>query len=164
MGWRFGSRTTVEETISIDAAYLNRNGYLSGISRGTLYWKWGNEVRSSISIQVSAGLPDGNDFVRLTYTNTDRRDNEENEFDYRIHLVSTHCQYGGRRYWFCCPLVGCGRRVRKLYLPSGGNYFGCRHCYNLTYESCNESHGFIDKFARSYGLTVGQLKKGLRRY
>lgn len=31
--------------------------------------------------------------------------------------------------------MGCGRRVRKLYLGPGGTYFACRHCYNLTYES-----------------------------
>jgi len=46
------------------------------------------------------------------------------------------------RYWFICPLsvngVYCGRRVGTLYLASGGPYFGCRHCYNLTYESRNE--------------------------
>ncbi|MHC4354801.1 MAG: hypothetical protein ACYS0H_19035, partial [Planctomycetota bacterium] len=34
--------------------------------------------------------------------------------------------------------VYCGRRVGTLYLVSGGKYFGCRHCYNLSYESRNE--------------------------
>jgi hypothetical protein len=30
----------------------------------------------------------------------------------------------------------CRRRVQKLYL--GGEYFGCRHCYELSYQSRNE--------------------------
>ena len=50
---------------------------------------------------------------------------------------------GGVRYWFICPLstngVYCGRRTGTLYLASGGNYFGCRQCYGLSYESRNES-------------------------
>jgi hypothetical protein len=31
------------------------------------------------------------------------------------------------------------RRVAKLYLPSGGKYFGSREGYGLTYMSCQES-------------------------
>jgi len=46
------------------------------------------------------------------------------------------------RFWFICPLGTdqgyCGKRVGKLYLPGNGTYFGCRHCYNLTYKSCKE--------------------------
>ncbi len=36
--------------------------------------------------------------------------------------------------------VPCERRVGKLWLPPGAIYFGCRHCYGLTYRSCQESH------------------------
>jgi hypothetical protein len=32
--------------------------------------------------------------------------------------------------------------VGKLYLPPGGRYYGCRHCYDLTYTSCQESHKY----------------------
>jgi hypothetical protein len=42
-----------------------------------------------------------------------------------------------------CPIVrrdgGPPRRVAKLYLPSGGKYFGSREAYGLTYTSCQES-------------------------
>lgn len=47
----------------------------------------------------------------------------------------TPCNYGGHRPWLIC--MNCGRRVAVLYL--GGKYFACRHCYNLTYTSCQES-------------------------
>jgi len=30
----------------------------------------------------------------------------------------------------------------------GGKYFGCKHCYNLTYESSKESHKFDTMFLK----------------
>ena len=63
-----------------------------------------------------------------------RRNGDEWEnLDYPVRLDSTQCNYGGGRYWFRCPAVGCGRRVALLYL--GGRYFACRHCYQLAYAS-----------------------------
>lgn len=44
--------------------------------------------------------------------------------------------------------VVCHRRVRKLFLPPGAKYFGCRACYDLTYES-----------AQSHDARVGKLMK-----
>ncbi len=56
---------------------------------------------------------------------------------YTVALQTTQCHYGGVRYWFSCPIAGCGRRVAKLYW--GRIYFGCRHCYKLSYFSQRES-------------------------
>lgn len=50
--------------------------------------------------------------------------------------------------------VRCGRRVRKLYLPPGGRYFGCRHCYRLTYTSCQESHQY-DRLINTIAAEMG---------
>ena len=49
-------------------------------------------------------------------------------------------QRDGTRWWFLCPFVRngrpCGRRVQKLYLlPPDARQFGCRHRYDLTYDS-----------------------------
>jgi hypothetical protein len=67
---------------------------------------------------------------------------------YDIPLTTTPCRYGGKRYWFICPMSRsgryCGRRVAKIYL--GDSLFACRHCYGLTYASCNASErykGFV---------------------
>ena len=66
--------------------------------------------------------------------------------DYRVRLVTTRPTYGGRRWWFLCPLArndgGPPRRVAKHYLPPGGTYFGSRQAYGLTYTSCQESGKF----------------------
>jgi hypothetical protein len=70
--------------------------------------------------------------------------------EYRVELTRTPCAYGGGRYWFLCPLtkdgVYCGNRVGKLYLPRRGRFFGCRECYDLTYESCQKSHRYDHVF------------------
>jgi len=40
-------------------------------------------------------------------------------------------------------------------LPAGGGrYFGCRHCYNLTYTSCQESHKY-DACLAAVGAPMG---------
>jgi hypothetical protein len=62
--------------------------------------------------------------------------------DYIIPITTTRPRIGGVRYWFRCPVEHdrkpCGRRVKKLYLPPGEQIFGCRHCYDLTYRSCQK--------------------------
>lgn len=72
--------------------------------------------------------------------------------EYPVAMESTRCHFGGRRWWFICPLAvngtPCLRRCRFLYLPPGQTYYGCRECYDLTYESRQrhrESHyeGYI---------------------
>jgi hypothetical protein len=58
-----------------------------------------------------------------------------------VPVVWTACRFGGERPWFVCPGLsngtGCGRRVTKLY--GAGRLFACRHCYDLTYTSQQES-------------------------
>lgn len=95
---------------------------------------------------------------------------EETDYDYEVRPTTTPCNYGGVRYWFICPLskngVYCGRRVAKLYKAPGGNYFGCRHCYDLSYESRNESRlgrfgqlGYILRAERQYEELYKKTKR-----
>ncbi len=51
----------------------------------------------------------------------------------QIQMVSTPGNTGGLVYWFLCP--GCGRRKRKLYLPTGEAVFLCRKCHDLAYRA-----------------------------
>lgn len=43
-------------------------------------------------------------------------------------------------------------RVGKLSLPPGGKYYGCRHCYSLTYESAQTSNHLMERLMRYGGL------------
>ena len=110
-------------------------------------------------------------YAKLNYTITDRDSGEKTDYDYKIGLTTTPCHFGGVRYWFICPLsrngVPCGRRVGTLFLSSGGKYFGCRHCYDLSYESRNECR--LGRFGQiGYALKadrqVEELREKIKRW
>jgi len=96
--------------------------------------------------------------LRCMTLNLDYTINKEKNISYPITITTTPQPKGGSRYWFVCPLRECGRVTAKLYLPNGASYFGCRKCYNLTYESSNESHKF-DAFFRRMGAGRGETLK-----
>lgn len=81
--------------------------------------------------------------LRLKFTVTDRRRDDQREYDYPVPLDYTECNFGGVRPWFRCPGVvngeECNRRVGKLYCPPGQDLFVCRHCYDLGYTSSRTS-------------------------
>ena len=73
---------------------------------------------------------------------------------YPVALDTTRCNYGGKRYWFLCPI--CKKRVAKIYLPPRGKYFACRACNYLTYRSCKEHDARVGAIIKIHTL---QLKK-----
>jgi len=148
--WSWSYRKAVEECMSISIKWLSQHDYFCGYKTGGIEWKNSQgEVTNSIGIQVSIDerYPEKN-YLRIFYTQTNRDTKEKKEYDYRIPIISTSCNYGGVRYWFRCPLSVngkyCGKRVAKIYLPPSGKYFGCRTCHNLTYRSCKEHDKRID--------------------
>ena len=136
----FDAKTTVEQATQLSIFKLKEFGLLRGYCLSTLTW-----TRSLLGQKSSIGiLVDTEDlYAKVNYTITDRNTGKKTDYDYKISLTTTPCNYGGVRYWFICPLnksgVYCGRRTGTLYLASGGHYFGCRHCYDLSYDSRNES-------------------------
>jgi len=149
-GGYYSKKDTVEECLTLSVASLIRLRRLrtGWHLHGSIVWSsnYTKEVLSTIGIEsdtteMRAG------WVRLYYTRT--RTTEQ--MDYRIRLTATRPNFGGVRWWFICPLVVngrvCARRVAKLYLPPSRAYFGCRHCHDLTYTSCQESHKFDSMYA-----------------
>ncbi len=169
-GWYFDKKDTVEDCRSVSIAFLRKHGFLCGYRSGVISWKnWHGEQTDSIGVTVSTG--DGEDCVRFCYTSTDRRTGEKAKYDYKVWLATTPCNLGGARWWFTCPLtkdgVYCGRRVGRLYLPPRGEYFGCRHCYDLSYESRNECrYGRVAHLGRHLALDrrIEQLREQVRRW
>lgn len=139
------SKSEADNVKKISTAFLKKHGYFKGWRSGTITWTnnglWG-ENKSSVGVEVSTS--DGVSHLRITYTQTDRDTDKKKEFDYKVPLTTTPCRYGGERYWFLCPLVKnnvhCGRRVGTLY--KDGDYFGCRHCYDLCYSSQKTNHRY----------------------
>ncbi len=164
MGRRtWSNRATVEECLTLDTSWLNRHEYFCDYKRGTVSWTNGcGETFSSIAIEVSKESYGG--FVRLQYTTGHSASNSKQAMDYRIRLEETRCQYGGVRYWFLCPLTVkgkfCGKRVGKIYLPPGGAYFGCRHCYDLTYRCQKEHDSRIDRLLENPQELLRKLEGG----
>jgi hypothetical protein len=107
---------------------MRRQGYLSiGIS-GTLSWHCDGKQTGSVDYLVAT------DKLILFYR-IRNHDSEWEDVKEEIVFDKTSCNYGGVRTWFKCPQ--CSRRVEVLYVVD--KYFLCRHCYNLTYRSQQET-------------------------
>jgi hypothetical protein len=150
-GWH-DKKATVEESLVLSAGKLARDGVIAQAA-GAGALRWTNTVtgEQTASAGYSREVRGDRVMLRLRYTVT-RRDGEKHDVEEPIWLQTTPSAVGGRRWWFTCPLVvsgrSCGRRVGKLYLPTGSRYFGCRHCHDLTYTSCQESHRYDKLFHR----------------
>jgi hypothetical protein len=159
----------VEECLSIDANRWAREGILKAGVRQVGGWQWTyrDGQTNSISYEVNT-LHMGRPLLRLFYSR--KGEGEPQQENYHLRLTTTRPRFGGLRWWFVCPLVvsgrACGRRVAKLYLPPGGRFFGCRHCHDLTYTSCQESHqndGLYRFMAREMGWDFETAREALER-
>jgi len=138
------SRIIAEESSAIHLSYLRKHGYINpkySLHSGTLSWRYGfSECKNSINFQVLFDSPDDGS-IRLYYTWSNRLTGEKEDLDYRVSLTHTPCHFGGRRYWFVCPLTKngkyCGNRVGVLY--RSGKWYGCRHCTEVAYRAQFES-------------------------
>jgi hypothetical protein len=160
--WHWDKKRTVEECKSVSIPFLRKEGFLCGYDLGSIVWanRFGEETAS---MSVVASTMDADSYVRFIYVMTDRNTGEETPFDYRIPLVSTPCHFGGVRWWFVCTLsrngVSCGRRVGTVYRPPRVDYYGCRHCYDLSYESRNETRSGMFGAFGGVLRTQRQIKK-----
>jgi hypothetical protein len=157
--WAYSNRWTVEDCKTITTQFLNEYNYFDGgVRLGELTWRRNGEKIGSIGMEISTVEDD--EYIRFQYKQTDRNTGKEIELDYKALLDWTSCYFGGRRWWFICPLITngrvCGRRVGSLHL-AGSEYLGCRHCYNLTYKSCKENHQF-DNFLKSRGVDPNKVR------
>ncbi len=165
----YSSKQEADSLLKIQTWWLKKNGYLDKgcWKSGGIRWynSWTGQ-ESNIIIIVS--LLEAKQYIELDYKVTDRDTNEETKYNYKLPLTSTNCFFGGKRWWFLCNLWAngkyCGRRVAVLY--KGGNYFACRHCYNLSYSSRNENRRYKD-YALFYVLTnrkkADELRQKIRR-
>jgi hypothetical protein len=155
-GWgsgRWGGHSkadTVEECLILDVAKLARDKLLLPLRAGTLHWKNTATGKEVSSCGYVTGPLEGDEMLfTLQYRIT--RTSESIELPIRLQV--TYPNLGGKRWWFTCPLVvagqPCRRRVGKLYLPPGGKYYGCRHCYELTYESAQKHDPRISVMLRN---------------
>ena len=165
-GWQGTKRYVVEDglVLSISNLFRIRALVLGQRMAGSIRWTYtaSGKERASISYESNLQDPDAA-WLRLFYTA------KGEPIDYTIRLKTTRPNYGGRRYWFLCPLVrpdgGAPRRVAKLYLPPGGRCFGSREGYGLTYTSCQKSgrfRGLFRRMASDMGTDEATVRTAMR--
>jgi len=125
---RWDSKSTTESQHRIDIRWLKKQGYLRPGSVRYLSWSWRNKQTGYINYRMEA------DRMVLDYRYR-FNGGEWEDVEQTVSFDRTPCNYGEHRTWFLCPR--CWKRVAVLY--GAGKYFLCRHCYNLTYSSQQES-------------------------
>uniref|UniRef100_A0A7C4M2Z3 Uncharacterized protein n=1 Tax=candidate division CPR3 bacterium TaxID=2268181 RepID=A0A7C4M2Z3_UNCC3 len=156
-------KTELDDLLKIDMSWLRKEGLLTGLRYSHISWE-NNVMGSKSSIAIYISVMEASRFARLKYTQTDLCGNK-NDFDYKIDIIATECNFGGERYWFICPLDGCGRKTRILY--KNGDYFGCRYCQKLTYKSRNKNRrGKIFSLTHFIDLTqkIEELSEGVKKH
>jgi hypothetical protein len=166
----------VEESKAIDMTFLRGLGFFRHAPGTVCTSKWTcrGEPWGTVCYwrEDYCGEP-----LLLWFSYNIRRESDEwRPLKYGVEIDSTECHFGGRRYWFVCPLIvngrACRRRCRAIYLGDSG-YFGCRECQRLTYVSrrCHRdmvwelSHKYDDYLERvhKYRTPRGSKAKERRR-
>ncbi len=165
------TKSIAEQSNGLSIFWLKKHGYLnkgSSYQSGGITWTYGySENKSSINFSIirnDLDTPEERAYINLRYTNTNRYSGEKDDMDYKIELTTTPCRYGGKRYWFICPLSKngkyCGRRVGVIF--GIGKWFGCRHCGNIAYSKQMEGGKY-----RWNGVSIPDIEraeKEVKRY
>ena len=132
-GWRRARTHVVDDCLVLSIADLVREKIIvpGAVVRGELAWSRAGQQPDAQANYEADLLTDKHAGIQLRYRIDDRSEST------RVWLRYTEPQYGGRRWWFVCPLTG--DRVAKLYLPPGQNRFASRRAYGLSYSSSRKS-------------------------
>jgi hypothetical protein len=130
-----GGKTTTESQKRIDVRWLKQQGYLRAGVMGNLVWSRRGEQTGLINYNMAERS------MVLSYRCREKG-GEWESVEQAIAFDRTPCNYGGHRTWFLCPR--CGKRIAILY--GTGKFFLCRHCYDLAYESQQETT--VDRLMR----------------
>lgn len=133
-GGRPATRPQLDGGLKLDLYRLKRQGWLvpDGSTSGTLTWRnvrTGEEI-SAIGFAITADAESGS--ARLTYTTT-LHSGERIASDYTIDLVSTPQPFGGRRWWFLCPVTSA--KAAMLYMPAGQTRFASQAALRGSYRT-----------------------------
>jgi hypothetical protein len=145
-------KTTTEECFSLDASSFAKSGRIPqpGYINAPLTLTWSNRF-GQVTLSVPYWVENLHSSAVILHLGVTPLGNVE-AIDLRVRLETTRPNFGGKRWWFLCPLFNhgapCERRVRKLYRPPSAWYFGCRACQELTYRSAQEHDARVDTLAK----------------
>jgi hypothetical protein len=157
------ARQIAESTNHLSVFFLKEHKYLpqeKSCKYGGIKWtsgSWQNNINFIVATSGKEPETLENSYIELIYTTNARLQEEKLDMRYKIPLVTTSCNYGGKRYWFLCNLYKsrqyCGRRVGVIYSIS--KWFGCRYCAEVAYEAQFGSKGM--RFGGS--ITESEVEK-----
>lgn len=157
MRYYYHSKATADASCKLRMSDLRKRGMLlSGETTGKMSWT--SSMRgTSTTLLLLVDVAD-EPFALLMYSVTDREGNKT-DYNDKVSLVTTPCNYGGERYWFSCP--DCWSPVAVLYLAPGDVRFRCRHCNNLSYNSRNRC--MIGEFGHT-SRQIDALRSEIKRW
>ena len=150
-GWQGSKKVTVERCLVLSVKELARAGLLKpGCPSGSWCWRSGNETVATVKLDLVIDPDKGT--IWLTHTAGGKLTH------YTVSLVTTVPHYGGRRWWFICPIKKI--RAAKLYLPPGATGFASRRAHDLTYRSSQQS-GRRERSAKFSRQLAERLRRDL---
>jgi len=138
--YRWNAQPTLENYRCLDINLMSQEGAIKegALVKGQWVWSDVETDEESSSIGYNSNTKDENNlYLKVSYTLTDSR----LKFDYKIRLSTSKPYYGGKRYWFLCPVTE--KRVSKLYLIPSDGHFVSRHVYKILYAS--QMKGELDR-------------------
>lgn len=159
---RQNAKQPADELCALDVNKMVRSNLLRPGTVGTITWAVNGNAIERVSFRVrSDGFGDLILWVEYRWKGNTMTSPG-------IHLESTVPHFSGVRWYFSCPMSSkrgkCERRAAKLYLHNG--QFGCRHCHDLTYLSCQQSHQLgrlSDRLEKLVGLPPARDWERFRR-
>ena len=145
---RENKKIVADNLFKINISSLKLNEFLKTSPYGIINITYDKEgLKDGIHLVVS--LTESDPYLYFYYSIL-QPDGKYKDIEYRVDLEVTPGKFGGRRFWYKCPveILGCDRRVAVLYKV--GDYLCCRNCFDLTYKSRNKRS--------PYGLGVINMK------
>lgn len=130
-GWGSGrpeSTAKLDAGLKLEISRLIKEDVISsegGWRAGSWRWRYYGGDSTSVCYESNTNDPH-NMWLRLHYTHNSYYDDPQ-KMDYKIRLVTTRPNYGGKRLWFECPITY--RRAAVLYSPPGSKWFASRHAF-----------------------------------
>ena len=135
------ARTTIEECLSLDLDYLEKQDLLRPGIHFSLSWTDGRTANSEPSSVIDITVMDGQ--IQLSYRCSRSVAQDVGPQTVNEPIALEHNDPGGYLAYFLCPR--CDRRARKLHMPPEKWLFGCRACYDLGYRSQAERRSLLDR-------------------
>lgn len=120
-------------------SFFTKRGYLKeGVSyhSGSYIWLMWEEEVASIGYCLSKDDTKREGYMRVMF----RMKSSGKDFDYKIQLVATPCNFGWLRWWFLDPCYNGYRKCAVLYFQNNG-YFASGKTINIAYYTQNERRG-----------------------